>query len=110
MSSITYLDKTGLETYHAATIASVSKSISNGTASGGTKALMGGEYVSKVTPDDGYYISAITVTIDGTDITSQVFEGVEVGTDSSYVTASEVSTMITNALTEYGDGDTVTYG
>lgn len=61
----------------ASNFASVSKSISNGTiSSGAVKKLIGDEYKADVTPESGYYISAITVTMDGVDITDQVFEGV----------------------------------
>lgn len=61
----------------AANFASVSKSISNGTiSSGATKKLIGDEYKADITPDSGYYISAVTVTVDGVDVTDQVFEGV----------------------------------
>ena len=61
----------------AANFASISKSISNGTiSSGATKKLIGDEFKTDITPAEGYYISAITVTMDGVDITDQVFEGV----------------------------------
>ena len=60
----------------ATNFASVSKSISNGTiSSGATKKLIGDEFKTDITPDEGYYISAITVTMDGVDITDQVFDG-----------------------------------
>ena len=96
----------------AANFASVSKSISNGTIkSGATKALIGDEYKTDITPAEGYYISAVTVTMGGVDITSQVFDGVNVGdTPETYVTAADVEDMIEAALAEYGDGDVVTYG
>lgn len=60
----------------AANFASVSKSISNGTiSSGATKKLIGDEFKTDITPDSGYYISAITVTMNDVDITDQVFDG-----------------------------------
>ena len=60
----------------ASNFASVSKSISNGTiSSGAVKKLIGDEYKADVTPESGYYISAITVTMNGVDITDQVFDG-----------------------------------
>ena len=79
-----YLDQSGLSYFYQklkaefnANFASVSSSISNGTiSSGATKKLIGDEYKADITPDSGYYISAITVTMNGVDITSQVFEGV----------------------------------
>jgi hypothetical protein len=61
----------------AANFASVSKSISNGSiSSGAVKKLIGDEYKADVSAADGYYISAITVTMNGVDVTDQVFEGV----------------------------------
>lgn len=61
----------------AANFASISKSISNGTiSSGATKKLIGDEFKTDITPAEGYYISAITITMDGVDVTDQVFEGV----------------------------------
>lgn len=103
-----YLNKTGLAYYHSKIIASVSKTVSNGTVSGGTKVLKGGEYVATIKANDGYYISAVTVTMGGLDITSQVFEGSEGSTE--YCTEAQVNALIADALAEYGDGDVVSYG
>ena len=100
-----YLDSTGLAYYHSKIIANVSKTVTNGTASGGIKALKGGEYVSNIKADDGYYISAVTVTMGGVDITSSVFSGTDVDSDSSdYVTEAQVRALIASALAEYGNG------
>ena len=63
----------------AANFASVTGSISNGTiSSGATKKLIGDEFKTDVSAAAGYYISAITVTVDGVDVTDQVFTGVPV--------------------------------
>lgn len=94
-----YLDKTGLtyfwskvksalsdfytkqETANliASNIATVSTAITDGSSSSQvTRVLVGGEYQTVVTPSDGYYISAVTVTMGGVDITASVFTGTEV--------------------------------
>lgn len=81
-----YLDQSGLSYFYQklkaefnANFASVSSSISNGTIKcGATRKLIGDEYKTDITPADGYYISAITVTMNGVDITDQVFTGVPV--------------------------------
>ena len=78
-----YLDQSGLSYFYQklkaefnANFASVSSSITNGTiSSGATKKLIGDEYKTDITPAEGYYISEITVTMNGVDITSQVFDG-----------------------------------
>ena len=97
-----YLDQSGLSYFYQklkaefnANFASVSSSISNGTiSSGATKKLIGDEYKTEVTPAEGYYISAITVTMDGIDITDQVFEGVDID-DATYQTIYNGSGTIT---------------
>lgn len=98
----------------AANFVSVTKSISNGTiSSGAAKILIGDEYKSDVIPASGYYISAITVTVGGVDVTDQVFHGVNVGDTPSgndHATLDQVNAMITAALAEYGNGDVATYG
>lgn len=106
-----YLSKEGLAYLYGKLFSSVSISVANGSSSSGaTRVLNGGDFRTDITPEDGYYISSVTVTMDGVDITSQVFEGVEVGQSTGYVTASEVSAMIDDALAEYGNGDTESYG
>lgn len=63
----------------AANFATISRNITNGESSSqATKALIGGEHKTTITPDAGYYISGITVTMGGEDVTSQVFTGTEV--------------------------------
>ena len=79
-----YLDQSGLSYFYQklkaefnANFASVSGSITNGTIKcGATRKLIGDEYKTDIVPAEGYYISAITVTVDGVDVTDQVFEGV----------------------------------
>ena len=103
-----YLDKTGLAYYHSKTIATVSKTLTACTASGGAKALMGGEYVCNIKPQQGYAIQSVTVTMGGVDITSSVLELKEASDE--YATKGQVSSLIAEALAEFGDGDTETYG
>lgn len=63
----------------ATNFATISTSITNGESSSQvTKALIGGEYKTTITPAEGYYISGVTVTMNGEDVTSQVFTGTEV--------------------------------
>lgn len=100
------LDKTGLAYYHSKIIANVSMNLTNCTSNGGEKALNGGQYVCDLKPIAGHVLQNVTVTMGGVDITDQVFSGYSGG----YVTESQVSAMIAEALAEYGDGDTETYG
>lgn len=60
----------------ASNFADITGSIQNGSMSQATKALIGSEFKTDIAPDDGYYISAITVTMNNVDITNQVFKGV----------------------------------
>lgn len=63
----------------AANFADISTTITNGQSSSqATKALIGGEHKTTITPAEGYYISGVTVTMGGEDVTSQVFTGTEV--------------------------------
>lgn len=94
-----YLDKTGLthfwskvksalsnfytkqETANliASNFATISTTIADGSSSSqATRALIGGDHQTEIIPSNGYYISAVTVTMGGVDITASVFTGTEV--------------------------------
>lgn len=63
----------------AANFATISRNITNGKSSSeATKVLIGGDHKTTITPAEGYYISGVTVTMNGEDVTSQVFTGTEV--------------------------------
>ena len=60
----------------AQSVYSVSKSLTRVTVSNSaTKVLGGNSYYAELTPDSGYQISSVTVTMGGIDITDSVFSG-----------------------------------
>lgn len=58
------------------TVRTITKSLTKVTASNSASDIINGSsYYCELTPDSGYLISSITVTMGGVDITSQVFSG-----------------------------------
>ncbi len=72
------------------------------SSSSKTKAVKGESFTADITPDSGYRITEITVTMGGTDITSQVFKP---GVGAKAITANGAYSAASDNLSGY---DTVT--
>lgn len=80
-------------------LVSVTQSLTNVTSStNATEAVSGESFFCELTPASGYYISSITVTMGGVDITDQVFKA---GTGAKTITANGTYSAASDNLSGY---------
>lgn len=81
------------------TVYSVTKTLTNVTSSNdGTKVIAGGSFYANLTPTSGYFITNVTVTMGGVDVTDQVFKP---GVGGKGITVNGVYSASNDALSGY---------